>query len=353
MKKISVLQLCSVLVSSRIFSEAMSFPYEPSPYGMQRFSVIFTAKAILLLLFVPLILFSQKYDGQSVFSVILRKNRACGFIYGGVLAFLLTVSAAYTLSRLQFYTTSTIFNSAPSLIFIVIALLICAYGVYKGIEAVSRASLAIGAVLIVFIATVLLAVSGDFEFSFLYPVPIERPDDFISEVVTELSKNTEIYIFLIAMGFSDKKPHRAIYLGIGILFVIIELLAISQTLVFGPYCEDLNFPFFIMSALSDIVVFQRLDGIDVVLWTLISVIRICVCVICVREIFTRLVGKRTGIVSAGACLLLTGVAAFITSGNLSFLSLNSNSFINTAVIVATGSLVPLILLFLKKERKND
>lgn len=352
MKKISAIQLCSLLVSSRIFSEAMSFPYEPSPYGMQRFSVIFTAKLILLLLFVPLILFSRKYDGQSVFSVILAKSRICGFIYGGALSFLLTVSAAYTLSRLQFYTTSTIFNSAPSLVFILITLLVCAYGVYKGIEAVGRASLVISVVLIGFIVVVTVAVSGSFETDFLYPKLIERPDDFLSEVITELSKNTEIYIFLIAMGFTNQKPHRAVYFGAGALLLIIELLAIIQTLVFGPYTEELNFPFFILSALSDVVVFQRLDGIDVILWTLISIIRICACVICVKEISLRLVGKKAATVSAGAALVLIGSAAYLTSLNLSLMLLNANVFINTAVIAVTGSLIPLLLLFMRKETKN-
>ena len=352
MKKISTLQLCSILISSRIFSEATAFPYEPSPYGMQRFTVILTAKLILFALFLPLIFFSRKHNGQSVFSVILAKSRIFGGIYGGVLAFLLAVNSIYTLSRLQFYTTSTIFNAAPSLVFILITLLVCAYGVFKGIEAIGRTSLVISVALIAFIAVVVFAVSENYRVEFLYPKLMERPHDFISEVMTELSKNTEIYIFLIAMGFSDKKPHRAIYFGVPFLFLITELLAISQTLIFGPYTEDLRFPFFIMSALSDVVLFQRLDGIDVVLWTLISVIRICACVICIREIFSRLVSERAGKISAAVVLLLTGAGAFLSGENLSLVSLGSDPVISSIVIFVVGAVVPLLLLFLRKEKKN-
>ena len=74
--------------------------------------------------------------------------------------------------------------------------------------------------------------------------------------------------------------------------------------------------------------------------------------ICVKEISLRLVGKKAATVSAGAALVLIGSAAYLTSLNLSLMLLNANVFINTAVIAITGSLIPLLLLFMRKETKN-
>lgn len=86
-KKISYLQLAVLFAASRLFSEAMNFPLTTVQYGMQRFTVILTAYAILFVQYIPLICLSAKYPGKSAVGIIIDKNKVLGWVY----AILLTV----------------------------------------------------------------------------------------------------------------------------------------------------------------------------------------------------------------------------------------------------------------------
>lgn len=346
-----------MLVASRLFSEAMNFPLQSAEYTMQRFTVILLAKIALFVIYLPLIFFARKYEGESVITVMGRKCKPVAWIFGVAVIILMTIASILTLTKVEFYTTSTIFGSAPSALLITLIVLVCAYAIYKGIQSLARMSVLVTVALIIFIAVVIASTSQYFDFSFLYTNFLEKPDKLWQEIAVELQKNTEIYAFLVLMEYVRNKPQRAVYFSIPVVFVLIELLVLTESLVFGPYLGELNFPFFVLSALSDIIIFQRLDGIDVALWTLISVIRLSLYTLSAKTIMERLLGKKAGFITAGAMLIAVAAASIYISGNRQYLSFSTNYIASTIILVTFVAVVPLIFLFFKKrgrdvEKKN-
>lgn len=351
--RISALQLGSALFISRLFSEAMSFPLEVSEYTMSRFTAVFAAKLLLFAACLPPLFIARKYPGENVVSAALKKCPALAWIEGLFITAVLFLSFSVTLSKLDYYATSTIFSKAPTLLLIAVITLVCGYGIWKGVETVVRVASAVTALFLVFVAAVIISVSGRFNFDYFYPVLIENGKTFFSQMGSELAKNPEILVFAALMGYVREKPQRTVVLSVPAVLIVIELLIFAETAVFGPYLSKLNFPFYVLSALSGMVLFQRLDGIDVVIWILSCVIKLSLYGICVRTIFGNLVNRRAGAIAAGIFTALGAGLAFFLSQNREAITLLNASGVNMLLLFVGGTLVPLIILLIKPKKTHS
>ena len=159
-------QLGIVLALSRIFSEAANFPSDDINYGMQRFTVILLSYLLLIAVLIPVFMLVKR-EG-AVFS--LDDKWAAG-----VVILYLILAAVSTCTRLQFYASSTIFDAAPPWLLIISVAVVCLYGIFKGLPAVLRTGVIVGAGFLVLLITVIIGISDDITLSYLYPALIDNP----------------------------------------------------------------------------------------------------------------------------------------------------------------------------------
>ena len=353
MKKISVGQMTALLVLSRMFAEATRFPLTVSDYNMQRFTAILIAKIMLVLMYIPIILFMRKNEGESVISFAVKKSRGLGITVGIIFIVFILFTETLTTCKLQFYASSTIFSQASTLLMIILLELVCGYGVYKGLQAVARVSTVALVILFVFIGLVGIAVWKYADFTFLYPAFVEEGGSFIHEIVSEISRNSEILIIPILMSEVRGKPQKVIYRYIPIIWLLIELMHFLSTVVLGPYLYQVDFPFYILSALSDVALFQRLDGIDVAIWIMGCIIKRATFTLCVKYIADKIFSPKIGTVTAFASLAAVGGVAMAVSGNHDILELLKTVNATTLPQLVCGVAIPLVLLLMKKPKGGE
>lgn len=352
MNKIGYFQLAVLLVLSRIFSEAMNFPLESASYGMQRFTVILTAKLILVILYIPILIFISRHPGENMIEYVCRRNKTFGWVAGILLTLSIFATCVLTVCKLEYYTTSTIINEAPAAFLVISLLLTCAYGFYKGIQSISRVATLVAVAFVAFLTLITFSSAKMMNFNFLYPALIDNPDIFLQEVLIELSKNAEILIFPILCGFVRQSSRNSLIGYIIAITVVIEALTLLETVILGPYMTRLNFPLYMISSLTDLIVFQRLDGIDVVVWIMACVVKLTIFTICLQTIFkTLLHSEISGKIAAAINLLLTGVAAIYLTGEKAVL-LMLKTWYNTALPMLVGFIIPLIVVIFMKGENN-
>ena len=121
MNKIGWGQLGIVLALSRIFAEAANFPSDDINYGMQRFTVILLSYILLGIVLIPVYYLTKKELSPLSCS-------ACGKTGAVVIIIYLVMASVSTTTRLQFYTSSTIFDAAPPwllILFVSLYMLFC------------------------------------------------------------------------------------------------------------------------------------------------------------------------------------------------------------------------------------
>lgn len=328
MEKIGWGQLGIVLTLSRIFSEAANFPSHDIHYGMQRFTVIIASYLLLAVALMPVFV-AVKQGRYNIFDGAIGKSAAI------VLILYLTAASVITITRLQFYASSTIFDIAPPWLLILFVSLVCLYGLFKGLSAVVRTGVIVAALFLVLLIVIIIGVSKNINLHYLYPAITDNTTVFFREVMSEFSKNAEIAIFTALFMNVRKDAVKSLYLSLPLSAGVMIIMTFLYNTVLGEYLNVANFPFYMLSALSDVSVLQRLDGIDVTVWIMSAVIKVS---LITTGVFSLMLNafrkKRAAYITAASSLAVSALSSF-------FFSTNTNDFLNFAGIMETG--LPLVL----------
>ena len=158
--------------------------------------------------------------------------------------------------------------------------------------------------------------------------------------------------FAVLAEHVEEKAHRAIMWYLPVMTVILELMFLLEMLVLGPFLGSANFPFYTVSSLSNIVLFQRLDGIDVAVWTLMCIVKIALALLCIRTVFDRLAGKKAGMIISLSGLVIIGVLAAAYGGSTAFVKTVTRILTIGIPMITTGILFPIITIILAKKIKK-
>ena len=346
--KISFHQLSVLLVLSRIFSEGADLRAVEAGYSMQRFTVIAVSGIILFLLYLPLIFLANRHPSESVISIITGKSKVLGWVCGLFIVLSLLTGAVSAICSTELYSTSTVFGEAPLYLLVILPLAVCGIAAWKGIQGSARSGVLFGAVFVTFIVFIIISVWERFNWEWLYPAFLEEPELFFGQVVRQLGRNSELLAFAVLMEYVDTKTAYTVFWYIPSVMILQALKLLLQMIVLGPFLDSTTFPFFTISALSDIVLFQRIDGINVSVWILMCVVRVTVALLCTRTVFTRLVGERTGKWSVWAGAAIVALASLLLGGSSSS-TMSIDGISSSWIILLTGGvLIPIIALIAAK-----
>lgn len=347
MNKIGWIQFGVILTISRIFSEATTIPDTNIVYGMQRYSVIIISFILTFLALVPMFIIAKKYEGSDFIELAASKSRWAAIAFGVIYVIASLYIMMETTVRLNYYATSTIFDSAPAAVLLLFVAGVCIYATVKGLQALTRTGIIVAAGFFVLLFLVVIALLPLIRLSHLYPAFVERPDSFLGEVLSEFTQNCEAVIFAVLCRRVRKDAHRSIYLYLPASCAVLLLMTLLYNTVLGEYLTEVNFPFYTLASISDISILQRLNGVDVVVWLMAAIIRLSLLSITIREIIRLITGKRTLALWSGiAAILLTAGATYFLTGSPElfrvFISIRE-TVIPVIIIVAVLPLTGLIM----------
>lgn len=353
MGKISYVQLAVMLILCRVFASAMSFPAEAPQFGMQRFTVIVCAKILLCILFLPLFFIARKYEGESFLTIAIGKSKALGWVFGVIYGFTLLCAAIISVVKFEYYTSSTIMNDASAALLVSLLILVCLYGAYKGVEAMGRTGSIILAMFGVFLGLMIISLWDKMNFVYLYGTLIDNGETFWSEVITELSRNSEVLLFGVLAQYVRQKAYRAVYVYIAAIAFVILIFAFMTMTVLGPYMNSVSFPIYTLSSMSDIVLFHRLDGIDVGVWVLAVIVKVTLYAAAFQTAAYHLVSEKAAKFAPLVFLAAVGIAGWYFSENKDFI-IGAKGIFNTGIpLIICGFVLPLISLCIAERRKHE
>lgn len=327
MNKIGWGQLGIVLAISRIFAEAANFPSDDINYGMQRFTVIILSYLLLGIILIPIFIAAKRNERDGF---RLAENK----LFTIPLIIYLLLAAVSTMTRLQFYAASTIFDAAPPWLLILFVSVVCFYSLYKGVAAVARVGVIVGGGFLVLLLTVIIGIFGKIHPEYLYPAITDNSAALFSDVITELSKNTEAVIFAALFLTVRRNSVRSLYLYIPLSLTALITMTFLYNTVLGEYLDTVNFPFYTLASLSDITVFQRLDGIDVVIWVMTAIIKLSLILNGIYFLTeTSFKNRKAAFITSCISLAAISISCFI-------FSINTNDFVVFSSLMETG--IPLI-----------
>lgn len=351
-KKISCVQLAVLLAVSRLFSESVNFPLQNTKYGMQRFLVILVAYVVLFIQYIPMLILSKKYDGESATGLLAERSKALGWISGILVTVSVIIACISSICRMKFYACSTIYGEAPPALIIVLLLLVCAFAVWKGIQATARSGVIFAGIFVAFIVVMWISVWKLIDWKWLYLDFLDDKENFLSQTLEQIGSNSEIIFFTVLSEHVRKDGYKTVLYYVPAILIILELMFLLEITVLGPFLESASFPFFTVSALSNIVLFQRLDGIDVAVWTLMCIIKLTLGFLCIRTVFDRLMGEKAGMIITFLSLASVGIISLIYSSSTEFVKAVTGILTCGIPMIICGIIIPVIALIVGGKNKK-
>lgn len=349
MDKIGWGQLGIVLSLSRIFAEAANFPHDDITYGMQRFTVIILSFVLLAATLVPIMLLVKKCPNENLFSSGSPVSKILAVIF---VFFIFTMMTSVTV-QLEFYTSSTIFDASPAWLIILFTLIVCIYALFKGLPATVRTGVIAAGGFVLLLILIISGIGGSISLRNLYPALIDSPETLLSDVLREFSKNIEAVTFAALFHRVRSNAGRSLILYFCLTLPALLIMTFLYNTVLGEYLDVTSFPFYMLASLSDVSLFQRLDGIDVIVWVMAAIIRLSLLTIAVESVcMGAFRNRRSAVIIAAGTLVLSGIAAlFLSHNTVDFIVLSSLTGTGAALLI-TAAIIPLICLVLNKCRKE-
>ena len=191
-------------------------------------------------------------------------------------------------------------------------MLVCAYGAYSGIEAVSRMALPVAAVFVAGLAVAAAGIAREIQPAYFTFAGAEAVPQVLELFFQALYHNTEVLLFLL---LTDKVrgAGTAVYAR-GVLgsmtFYQLSILLVTVTL--GPFAYVRSYPIYSMLAAAELSVVTRLDIINLLVWILVAFVRGAAYLYCMVGCVRRLApGLRRSHAAAGVGIGMTALAWYL------------------------------------------
>lgn len=359
MGKIGRGQLGIILALSRIFSEAANFPHDDITYGMQRFTVIVLSFILLAAVLVPIMVLLKRCPNENVFSSCSRYSPILARILAVIFIISIFTMMITVTVQLEFYTSSTIFDASPAWLIILFVLLVTLYALTKGLPAVARTGVIAAGGFVLLLVLIICGTCGDISLKYLYPAVIDTPKTLFSDVLREFSKNLEAVIFAALCSQVRERAGKSLILYFCLTLPALLLMTFLYNTILGEYLNVTSFPFYMLSSLADVSLFQRLDGIDVIVWVTAAVIRLSLLSLAVERVCISAFGSKRAAraVSVGVLLLSSLVSLIFSRSTTDFVAFSELTGTGFALLIP-AFLIPLICLIVvaiaqKSERKTE
>lgn len=217
---------------------------------------------------------------MAVFALLLALLRRGAGRALGSKTFCVLLSAAMLLSAAleiiqgeRFYSQS-MHTGLPVEIFLVLLFVAVFYGVYSGLDALTRTASAVLALTAVSMGLLLLSVLPQLRFVNLQPAALNGTEfarDFAGQFY--LAPELILWVVLWRPEHSKRPGHRPVAVFVW-LFAAQALFCLLGEMTLGPAYEQEEQPLFTIARLGGISVFRRLDALHACVWLLLFFVKI-------------------------------------------------------------------------------
>lgn len=259
--------------------------------------------------------------------------------------------AAVTIGAFEFFMTSTVYPQANHLFVLLIFSAAVIYMIYMGIEAISRASLIIIALILFSGILVVFGVWNKIELlNFHSPLEAEL-DVMLPQIFGFLGQNVELILFSMLIPYVRSPKIGKNFLTYSLaVFLMLQSINFIVGSVLGGYAATKTFPVYTVFSISGSQVFYRMDYFHVAGWVAMSLVRASIYLLMacrmMRIFMPKL--KQSYIVNTTIASLI----AILCSTKIQWFKNLSNIISNSGAVYILLILLPVILLFLLYSKKD-
>lgn len=353
-KTISVSQLFILLFLSRIFTTIINtIDMNKAPSPTNQLLAYFISGIILLLLLIPTYFLFKQNDKENIADVAKNKNKYFGAIVSFLYAGLFFTICVSTILKLSKFLSSQIFNKSSSVLIIVAMMIVVLLAIYNKIEALARTSSIILFFFLIALGFIFISSSKNINLNNLLLNGGENSLNLIDATLQSLYQNIDFVGFLFLIKTTNKNPTKKMWVYVLTVLAIIEAISFFIITVIGNYLYQKEYPFYALTTMSEMSIFERLDSIHMGIWVGIALVKITLFLLLSVESLASMNGnKKQNKITyfLWGSLVLISIA---TSFNIENIDLIEKLIYNLVVFCCAVFVIPLIVFLFQKRSKSN
>ena len=310
---------------------------------------ILFACIFIAVLSIPSALFFRRFPENNPVNLIKKTglSKAVSLFYWLVFLFFASVS----LSRFFIFTTGIIFPEKNMNLFLVIAVAMCSYCSFFGIEALTRGNMILLAFTVIGVSAILFSVTGKFSVYNLEPIFFRPFSESVINGLSAAGRTAEAAAFLFLASKTNGKIGRGFFICLACFFVSLSVLFLFLNGVSGEFAKTQLFPFYSLAVIAQFPFFERLDAVATALWIFAILVKTSLFIYISGNLISDSFGldKR---ISAAVCFVIISLLSFVFSINTGVHRAVCSPLITGVLTFSSVFVIPSLLL-LKKGKGSD
>lgn len=346
---ISSWQLAVLLFLSRITYFFLAEPRSEGPQALT--AAIWIPVSILanFLLLLPAYLLLQKNKGKGLLDIAAERWGRFSLIFpAGFLLFSVCV-LVQTACSFSYFLTSTAYSQSSPWLFILLIFGVAGYAASMGYEPTAR----FGSFVFVALSAALLFVCASLwpqaQWEFLRPPVYDGWQSQLQLFIRLTLGNVETAALLFLLP-AVAKNKGGVFWRWGILSVVVlDGIILFAAAVLGDYAQTQRFPFYAVTKIAELSIFQRLDSLHVALWVFMTLVRLALFLEVGGKSLARLLPSKVSRYAISICAAASALVAGCLTRWPYALERVGNLFAGGGPVLLLTVLLPLLLLWSKRK----
>ncbi len=283
--KISVFQLVVVVLLCRSFNLlSADILNVTGHYGMEHFLAIPLALLMQAIIVLPAFLL-MKATGRGLTEATSWTLGKGGMIFPLVSCLYLFFASAITIYNLAVFLANAVYPGSSAYFFAITLVLAAVYAAWLGLEGIARSAVILA---VLFVLSLLLTVLGVVER--VNPVNIRPLEDgsgwnILKGAWTLCARSSAIYLYLPLSERLKSGRRKGFFWYLLCAGILMECVVFFVSTVLGELAVKEAYPFFMLTTVAQISIFQRMDALHVCVWVAVCFLRVTLFLWAMREQF--------------------------------------------------------------------
>jgi Spore germination protein. len=298
---------------------------------------------------IPILVLLGRQPGHDPVECAMKvAGRGVGTVVAFVYFLFFIAIAALTLGNYENYFSTSVIPDVRAYIIGAYMIVVCLYGMLKGIEAIARFGGVVAVVYVVTLIIIFLSLMQFADISLLKPIFYKGTKLFMQSILMNYNLSYQIVLLaflapFIRPGASAAKTYACWNF---FAFLVLFMLEFAIVTVTGAYGARQLYPLLTLSSLSHIGFLEELDAVDMVSWMLNAVITVSLsgylAVNCLLKIGLN---KHKRLISFLCCAAILYLSTLIAE-NFSSIQMVIVGATAAVILTAAAVVIPLIILII-------
>lgn len=303
------------------------------------------ATAIVLL---PAYFLQHRCEGRGLFDVAFAQWGKGGMALAIFFLLFALGVLIQTVSAFSYFLTSEVYPDTSPWLFILLLMAVGAYAASMGYEPTARYGSFVFIAFLIALVFAGISLLPQAEWEYLRPPVYNTMKEQWKLFLNLTLGNAEIIALLFLFPAVNKSKQSVFWKWSALSLVILEIIFVVSTAVLGDYAQSQRFPFYTVTKIAQVSIFERLDSLHVAIWVFMVLVRLALFLEVAGKSLARLLPKKAGKYSVCIC---AAAVAFIAGSLIDEPGVlqKMGQFLSAGIpVIVLAFLVPLILLIFER-----